>query len=235
MTITVDEVAAKVIERYPDIQDATNAALLRYIQDADLKVASILPYRHDTFDLTLVSGTPDYAFSAFPNGAGGSLGSNIARIYSAIYMRSANQGDWKNLTGRDPRWLDKHRGVGWRLNQGSEPSEYAVDAAAGGRRFWLINRPMITTSGGYPIVRLYTSTTVPLAYGGDICEDLPSDELFVSHICWKWAKTNDRKAADGWRSDFIAECANAERFLYNFIEQENANIVPGFYPQGGIT
>lgn len=235
MTITVNEVRDEFIERYPDAQDTDNAKILRLIQGADLWVCSELPHRHDTFDLSLTADDPDILFSAFPAGAGGMTGAEIARIYSAVYIRSANNGDYKLLTGRDPRWLDKYRGLDWRLGVSGEPSEFAVDAGVSGRVFWILPKPNLTTSSGYPKIRLYCSCHKVLAYGQDLAVDLPSPELFLAHMCERWAATNDRGAVMGWRAIRTQALSDAEGYLFNYIEQENPSMLPGFYPRGGVT
>jgi hypothetical protein len=237
MQILVDDVRDQFIDRYSDAQNTNNTKILALMQEADMWLSSILPYRHDTFDLTLTANDNDILFSAFPAGAGGHAGSEITRIYQAVYIRSANDGDYKELAGKDVMWMNKNYGPSWRLGIAGEPSIYSIDAGATGRVFYLAQKPNTTTSGGYPLVRVFASCHKVLTFGTSmvLAYDLPSAEPFLACMCEAWARVNDRPSVAGWRETKQKAANDARAYLYGYIEQDNASILPSFYPMGGIT
>lgn len=139
--------------KYPAC-DSTRA--LELLNKVHRELATRSQFRNTTVTISLTASTAEY-----------DLSSAVYMIHEAYYEITSDPADWRQLVERS---LDEFivKRFGWRQNTDStsEPTEYYITSATDSNTskatigFWPV--PDTTTSGGYPRVRLYTTSVVDL-------------------------------------------------------------------------
>lgn len=164
--ITVATVIAHACRLQPDVGNpsvnAANTYALALFQTAHNEILSISQIPSDaTHTVNLTSGTNEYAIPAY-----------IKKIWDVEMFYTPGSPPVR-LTQRDKDWLDAYRPA-WRGQPGTgTPTECCLD----GTSIVLYPTPNLTTTGGYPYVKLWTLDGAVLATGdtlpGQIMDDLP--------------------------------------------------------------
>lgn len=174
----------KAQTREPNLTDARGLELFR---DGHKLILSETQARNATVDLSLTAGDDQY-----------DLPSGVMRVWQAVYVRSAAQGDAYQLGAKTLEWWE-HRRDAWRQGSGqNEPSEFAVvtedDGNTSKLTILLDQKAPTTTSGGYPVLRLRTTRYADLLVGDSLPAWIVSDEVYVAYMCW--GHCMDRKDAE---------------------------------------
>lgn len=163
MAITVASVLARIQRRFPDCSDAVATA---YVNEVHQDLLRQLPIVTATEDISLVAGTQEYAYAEA-----------TIKIVSAEYFGSATDRhhmfptDLDHLNNNEPGWRSRGRG---------RPTRYYLwRDSSGNGVIGFDPTPVSTTSGGYPLVRLYQTRVETLTGASNLPEGILSAELYV--------------------------------------------------------
>lgn len=204
---TADDVIARARLHYPDLPAGTLAlTLLQEAHDRVLGAVRLRPVEEVTINLT--SGTYEYALS-----------DDVIRVWAAVYVRSSIQADALREISID--MLDDDR-PNWRYDPASTPTRwYDVGTMVG-----LFPKPDTTTSGGYPILKLYTTKRQTLTGSTTMPAMVPNYDAWVSWVCRSWAWAQDRQNLPYWEQ-------RADETLADLIERiqgRQARLKPSVLP-----
>jgi len=148
------------------------------------------------------------------------------KTFSAYWETSSNPGDWFPLESTSTDYLDA-QSKGWRMIQSvSQPYNYYISSGTNGNTakptFGLYPAPSVTSSGGYPRVRLYVKSYATLADGDSIPTNLPNYMCILYKMCQYWAVANDPNKKDYWEAVYKNELNEALSFVQNQQQDEAA-------------
>ena len=212
MASTANQVIAKFQRTYPDCSVTDAESLL---QDALVTVYTGLQIRNTTSAISLTAGTQEY-----------DLNVNATRIIAARYELSANQTTWSRLDATNIDRLNIEE-PNWRsYSTNGSPSRYYVTSAASNDTaksvIGFLPRPGTTSANSYPRVVIEITEFAGLTASETMPSNLPTDDVFVYYMCWKWAvRNNDEKSINKWNVLYASELGVAERFLAKQSENED--------------
>lgn len=162
MAYTVTQVVTAVRQVFPDIADADIVDKINEANQVITQKTKIYP--ETTVDINLVAGTREYVLSA-----------TIQKVWAAAYVTSAGESGYQPLieTSQDELDIDNRT---WRAQQNGVPYRYYELGGYVG----LYPTPNTTTSGGYPILRLFVNTQTTLTSISSLPSQVPTLEP------WKW-------------------------------------------------
>ena len=210
------QVVADFNLRYPDVGTTAAERLLNMVHK---RIISRLAIRETTRDISLTDGTREY-----------DLNEADTHIRAAYYIRSATAGDYKELIPRSVDWMDEFND-GWRASTDeSEPNEYYVasliDSDTSKKRIGFHQIPPTTTSGGYPVVRLYVVQNATLSGADTIPADLLDSQIYLDGMSWLYAKEQGLPSEQKWFQDFEFQI-HQNRAHIDRMNRHDPNI---FYP-----
>lgn len=165
--------------------DLVTATAERYFNQIHNMVLMELGIRDTTADISLVSGTRAYT-----------LPEADIQIKEAYLIRSSSANDHIRLLKTTEDWMDLHD-LNWRnrTSQGG-PTRFWVSSAASSnntlKKVLFDPIPPTTTSGGYPIVRLYVVQNVTLTSTDTVPVELSSSQVYLDGASWLHAKATRR-------------------------------------------
>lgn len=218
---TVQNVVDKFRRRYPTCSSERG---IEIFNDVHRELCSRCQLRNLVETVPVTSGVGEYDLAA-----------EVVTIHEAYYERSSDPSTWTSLLERS---LDEYvaRRRGWRATSASsEPLEYYVTSAVSGNsskaQLGLWPLPSISSSDGYPRVRVYATSVVPLAAEDPVPPQVLNDNVYMYGMFAKW----EAERQDGNLSDLQAYQMLAERELERNIQhvknvQENSTteLIPAF-------
>lgn len=179
MAITVAAVKAKIIRRFPDA--AAGDVYLEYVNDEHQFLLSQLPLITATEDLSLTSGTQEYA-----------INENCIRVCAAEYLTSAT--DRRSLVATDIDYLNSEE-PNWRRRNAGTPTRFYMYRDADENVIGLDPKPGTTTASGYPIVRLHQTRVETLTSLSSLPKSILTKDVYVYGAQLRFAMDN-RQYAD---------------------------------------
>lgn len=169
------------------IIDCTDAIALEYINKADRDISTILRLRETTEDINLTAGTNEYALST----------ETILKVWAGRYIRSSATGDSNRMKETSYERMDLMMGD-WRSDPSDEPTKFAIKpGSTGGASVLFHPTPATTTSGGYPIVRLYVTISKALISGDSLPALLKSSDVYTYRAAFRLANDVAKDQAPG--------------------------------------
>jgi hypothetical protein len=191
MAYTKIDIVTKFRKRYSDCTEQTMVALLN---EACVEIFSAIPYRRKITSIDLVQDTQTYALAA--------TDSDIAKIWSVRYVRSADKDDFVELQPTSTDELDAERRA-WRGEAKGTPGRYWIggDETLGGV-VGLFPKPDKTTDLGYPVLEIDASTIPTFTTAGnETLPDIPFVlDALVDLMCFKRAKDAKVGDAAAWKT-----------------------------------
>lgn len=179
MATLVSTVTAAATQMFNDL---TPTKVLELMNAAHFKICRHVKLYQDTVvDTNLTAGTRYYTFDP-----------DIARVWSAYYVTGANS--YSQLIETSSDELD-YRETGWRMQANATPYRWGQE----GPQFFVDPIPDTTTSGGYPIVRMYTQKRVTLALSDSMPAMIDYYDAWTDEIGFQWAKQKHRDQQEGLR------------------------------------
>lgn len=171
MSVIVSDLIAKALNQLSDFPPDMSSDALAYFQDADNFICeNFRLYPEDTSDISLTYGVGTYT-----------LDDDITKIWAATYYFNANS--WQPLKPTSYDELD-YKQMGWRDVSPSLPSMfYDLGTTVG-----FFTKPNATTTGGYPIVRLYVSRKRVLDFDTEMPGQVPNYNLWVYFALREFAR-----------------------------------------------
>ena len=219
MSYTVQNIVDQAMASYGTLSSA-NALI--YAQDVWDEITFDLRVLQDDRDISLVAGTPEYSLT----------GLFIRRIYSATYYLNATQ-SWE-LRAVQKRSLDLSS-PGFRVQANSDPSRFYSETKEDGTGVMAVGldpKPPTTTSGGYPILKIWAAKNSTLALATVLPDAIDSMQPILSGIRAKHAYA-ERLA--GWEKEakFFEEQKSALQFrLQTVAPDAPPEIAPAFRQLG---
>lgn len=184
-----------------NFNDMETADALEYAQDVHNELMRMWPFNKTTKDLTLVAGTREYA-----------LDDNTLRVWSADYI-IAEGTQPMGIRGVNIGRLDELR-PGWRNDRiRGVPGEFYLDVGEDSEDPSIIGFdpcPSISTSGSYPLVRLYVTKRETIVSGDDLPAALSSEMLYIAGIRYRFCMDQRPKDVAAWRQIYRDELASEE-------------------------
>lgn len=224
MAETVQQVINDFLLYYRGAFTTSNASELKLYNRVEALLCAEFPLRWGSFDISLTAGDPSYTFASFS-------GEAIVQVFSAIYLTSATQ--FLKLNVRSLAYMESNR-PGWRIGGNSQPVDVVVALGANGRELHTWPKPPVSTSGGYPIVRLEATVRKDCVVGDNVPAVLLTTDVLRIGMCWLWALEKDRDRAGSWEQQFQMEKNRLAEFLNRYERDENPVISPRLMPFGGV-
>lgn len=196
---------------YPDIT-STNGIVYANRIHRDL-LQSYPEMRMDTEDTNLTAGTYEYA-----------LDEDIWKVWSAVYLTAASTGT--SLFNTTPVQLD-NLNPDWRLESNVAPTKFYIASNTTGRVLGLFGKPPTTTTGGYPIVRMYVSRRGTTLSGSDLVYDwIPSSRVYSAGIAYYHALARYPEHVPIRLEDYQRELSRVDDFVRGTMLQQRDQSFP---------
>lgn len=193
--MTAGDIITAVQADYEDLPTAKGLALLQRVYD---QICQDFPLDKTTVNLTsIVSGTGEYA-----------LDEAYVSIGSALWVRTSADNDFRVLEELNPDQLDEED-AGWRVRPTSEPYGYAIE----GGNIVLVRRPNVSSSGGYPRVRLDLYKSQTLSTGTTLPTSVRRPAVFENGVRYLWAQRRDKQNAKFWGEMYEEDLKDLERYM----------------------
>lgn len=220
---TVSQAIDKAQRREPNLSDARGLELLL---DAHREILFRAQIRNSSDDVSLTQGTHEY-----------DLPSGVLRVFSAVYVESADTGYQLTETSLDAMEV---RGDAWLLSLAEEvPSRFYTSTTTSGNtsklRIGMDAKAPATTSGGYPVLRLRTTKYTALGTGDELPPMIATDEVYVHRVCCGHALDQKRwDEAEHYRAMFEREMDALVSNLKRTAGRLNDSIQVGWAPGGRV-
>lgn len=192
MADTITQLTTDIQIRFPDL---SSTIAERYANVIHNQLMRRLGIRETTTDISLTAGTREYDLAE----------SNVS-IKSASYIKTSSDNDFIVLerTSRDELDLTDDR---WRtrVTRGTPLRFYissAADADSSEKKIGFDPIPDTTTSGGYPIVRLYHSAIATLSGSDVLPPDISSSQVYLDGMSYLHCKATRKKEVEYWRAQY---------------------------------
>ena len=195
MAITVPVCIDKLQDIYNDVSD-TEGLLLFNSAHAEIG-RQVKLYPDEAVDLaSLVAGTRGYAYSE-----------DILHVWAAAYYTSASS--YTALIQTSPDELDAMTNGEWRGESNGTPTHWYDE----GPNIGLYPIPDTTTSGGYPLVRLYCQKRRVLTTGDSLPGMIGEATPWVDYMAYLWAERRHRDEKDARYADYKVSLARLKRHM----------------------
>ena len=171
MSFTVANVVAGVQRVYSMLQSAD---VVGYLNEVRPDILRRLRLRNTTQTINLTAGTQEYAITTPMLGA-----------TAVEYVRSGS--DVKVLEPTNVETLDITN-PSWRMVSATEPRSYYFTDSVSGPVIGLFPAPHLTTSGGYPLVRIRYLDSNTLTGGDTVFDNVLSPMIYVHAVCKRYAE-----------------------------------------------
>lgn len=207
MPVTVASVFTRVRRAF---NDASDTVLLEYAQEVNDDIFTELDIKQDTEDISLAAGTIEYV-----------LDEDIRKVLSAELRKSAT--DIRPL-----RAIGKSQLKGaWRDGPRGDPGRfYTAGNSSGTRVVGFTPTPITTTSGGYPIVRLYVTRTSTLTALGNLPLGMRSSDVYVFGINRRLCADSKRDEEAYWHEKYLEQLAKERALFWS----QNVDSPPSMIP-----
>lgn len=171
---TVASVITRMQRKFPDIDGAT---ALEYLNLTHQELCVRIPLSIQSESISLTAGTFSYA-----------IHDDDVKVWHVEYMRSATDihrleaSHWETWNQEQPQW---------RMNAQAEPTRYAIHRDSTDQAIYLWSPPNLTTSGGYPVIRLWVTRYVALTSNGDLPPGLVNSEVYAFGAMMRYAFDHD--------------------------------------------
>jgi len=194
---------------------ATAAQARIYFDDAYKIVMNLIEIRNDESIISVVANQATY-----------DLPVATWKTFSAYWESGPTSGQWFPLGSTSTDYLDA-QSKGWRMiSPVSQPLQYYISSGPSGNSakplFGLYPAPSVTTSGGYPRVRLYVKSYVTLADGDNIPTNLLNYYCILYKMCHLWAIANDPSRKDYWDGEYQKALAENMGFVQDQQQDESS-------------
>lgn len=179
MAIAVSAVQARVRRRFRDCSDTL---ALEYINEVHQDLLRQLPLVTATEDLSVTSGTQEYA-----------INEATGRIVAAEWVTSATTREILTVTDFD--YLNQEE-PSWRSRGSGTPTRLYLWRSATDNVVGLDPKPNVTTSGGYPVVRLHVARFQTLTGGDSLPKSILSMDAYVYGAQMRFAMDNREYAGE---------------------------------------
>jgi hypothetical protein len=175
---------------------------LEYINEVHADLLRQLPLVTATEDLSVTSGTQEYA-----------INEATVRIVAAEWVTSATERrslvvtDYDYLNSEEPNWRRRSAGTPSRVYLWRSATDYVVG---------IDPKPNTTTSGGYPVLRLHATRVGTLTATGSLPKGIINKDVYAYGAMLRFAMDN-RTYADEVPTlkALFEEAVTAERKAYS--------------------
>ncbi len=216
MAITVETVITRVKRIF---KEADPTAMLDYVNEVHNDLLNTLPLVVDTEDLTaLVAETQEYT-----------LDEDIVRVWSVELFKSAT--DRRSLNPVEIPYLNVNEPL-WRRRNSSDPTRFYIWRNTTSPVVGLDPKPNLTTTGGYPFIRLHVTRTATLARSSSLPTGIRSADVYVFGCCAKLAEDPNQMQFYEMKYE-QAKLLEVSKF-HGLNVQSKVSIQPGWIPRGGL-
>lgn len=216
MASTVTQVVAKFRRTYPDCGDTRAGELFA---DTHREILVRLRLRETVVSISLTDGTREY-----------DLGDTTLLVNSAVFVNSATDGDYivldptsiDHLDYDDPTWRA-------RLDENSPSTYYIRNVTSSDTSKQVIGFdpiPDTTTSGGYPIVKVYCQQEATITTSETVPPQLLSDQIYIYKMAQMYSAEKDRKQYPFWNALYEEEYQRNLVHIKNRIERLETQFIP---------
>ena len=216
--ILVSDVIDSAQRAFPKMTDAD---ALKIYKSVFIEVLAHLQIEGGSDDENLTSGTREYELTYDPQIIG-----NIV-VYYLTAAATATK-----LTPVTEDWMDENISE-WRVTTDTgTPSRFYIGSPTsaslstqGKQVIGLDPIPDTTTTGGYPIVRIYGTEYEEPAATSDVPQSIPLTSVLSDGIKRDYAKDRARHLYPGFKSDFEDSLAECQRLILNQIKGLDAPVI----------
>jgi len=191
-----------------------NATALQIINDVQADILrAVRLYPVTTRTVTLISGQQFYA-----------LDPDIYRIWSCVWQNNANITSQIKIfeTSRDE--LD-YQAPNWQAQSPTITYKYFED----GGNIGFVPPPLIPTTSGYPIVKIYCTTASPLLSNEDtLPPQVPTPDAWVWGCCARWATMQRRDDAAGFADLATGAKDDLIRFVNGRLARQKSRVMQSY-------
>lgn len=173
MSFSVATIVAGVQRVYSMLQSAD---VVSYLNEVRPDILRRLRLRNTTQTINLTAGTREYAVTTPMLGA-----------TAVEYSRSAAAWDTRILEPTNLETLDITTPA-WRAVSDSEPRAYYFTDSVSGPVIGLYPAPHLSTTGGYPLLRIRYLDSNTLAGGDTVFDNVLSPMVYVHAVCKRYAE-----------------------------------------------
>lgn len=173
MSFSVASIVAGVQRVYSMLQSAD---VVGYLNEARPDILRRLRLRNTTQTLNLTAGQSEYAITTPMLGA-----------TAVEYVRSGGASDVKVLEPTNVETLDITN-PSWRTVAATEPRSYYFSDSVSGPVVGLFPAPHLSTSGGYPLIRIRYLDCNALSGGDTVYDNVLSPMIYVHAVCKRYAE-----------------------------------------------
>lgn len=213
MSFTAASIISGVRLKYNDLEDT---AAVIYLNEVVAEVRAKLNLRRTTVSITsLAVGTREYAEASL-----------LLGVDEVRYQRTSTTDDFAKLiplSGKEEAYAKIQE---FQKLENGEPRWFYLSRGTTGPVIGLIPCPDTATSGGYPKLDMDVTQGETLTTGSTLYDDLPSADVFVSGVKYKYARDKYPEDADYWENQFRQAIARAQAFLLTKNRQAPPQISP---------
>lgn len=173
MSFSVANIVSGVQRVYSMLQSAD---VVGYLNEVRPDILRRLRLRNTTQSLNLTAGIQEYAITTPMLGA-----------TAVEYLRSVTASDVRILEPTNVETLDITT-PSWRSVTASEPRSYYFSDGVSGPVLGLFPAPHLTTTGGYPSVRIRYLDSNMLSGGDTVYDNVLSPMIYVHAVCKRYAE-----------------------------------------------
>lgn len=205
---------------YPQISDTVGLVLYKEVL---IEVLSRMQVEHGSEDKNLTDGTREYEVTYDPQIIGDIVVYYLTDADSATRLTPVSQ-DWMDANVDNWR-VTTDTGTPTRFYYGAPTS--AALTTQGKVVIGLDPIPDTTTTGGYPIVRIYGVEYEEPSATSDIPQAVPNIRVFIEGIKRNWAMDRDPANYPLFKSTFEDELAKAQFIDQSKLKGFNSPIIEG--------
>lgn len=213
MSFTAASIIAGARLKFNDLEDASAVI---YLNEVVAEVRSKLNQRRTTVSITtLAVGTREYAEPSL-----------VLGVDEVRYQRTSETGDFRKLTplsGKEEAYTKIQE---FQKMENGEPIWFYLSRGTAGPVIGFIPCPDTATSGGYPKIDMDVSQGETLTSGSTIYDDLPSAEVFVDGIKYKYAKDKYPEQVDSLERAYRMSIQRAQTYLLTKNRQAPPQMTP---------
>lgn len=211
--MTINQVIQRLRRQLPDADDTT---ILDYINEVHDDLLSLVPLNRTEEDISLVANQTEYT-----------LNPSTVRVWEAEYLRSAT--DRRPLKGEDITRLALAQPT-WRNMPAGVPRRFFIDRDEDEQIVGILPKPNVTTSGGYPIVKLHVTRTETLTRTSNVPVGISGDVYVFGAMARFFTDPN---LAEYWNTRYMRQKeSDVKKFKFMNVMAPPAT-APGWLPRSG--
>lgn len=213
MSFLISDIISGARLKYNDLEDAS---ALIYVKEIIAEVRAKLNIRRTTISITtLAVGIREYAYSAF-----------VLGVDEVRYQRTSTTDDFAKLiplSGKEEAYAKIQE---FQKITNGEPRWFYLSEGTTGPVIGLIPCPDTATSGGYPKLDIDVSQNETLTTGSTIYDDLPSADVYITGIKFKYARDKYPEEAKYWEDQYRKAIQTAQSYRLTKNRQAPPQMTP---------